>query len=216
MLIDQFGFWEITRILCLDVTDKVIDLRKKGFTTASQFGFISPPEAAEMVYGLAGAVDYSKMENFLGDQKTAMIQYGNADGILDSAHSILIAQQNTQVTRYRMEEHSSWWGLVKTKEYVPSGTETVNKNMLMRAYELTTIKGQKMVVIAKNKDDGTMYCVPESAMQFVGVDTDMLLDLQKAILAAAIIWGGFKIYSIPGVANALETLTKTLVKTIIK
>jgi hypothetical protein len=200
----------------LDVTDKVIELRKKGFTTASQFGFMSPPEAAEMVYGLSGAVDYSRIEQFLGAQRDAMIQYGNPGGIFDSAHSILIAQNATQCTRYRMEEKSSWWGFVKTKEYVASGTEQIEKNTLLRAYELMTINGKKMVVVAKNKDDGTLYAVPETAMQFVGVDSDMMIDLQKAIIAAAIIWGGYKIYSIPSVSGALETLSKALVKAVFK
>lgn len=199
----------------MDVTDKVVDLRKKGFTTASQFGFLSPPEAAEMVYGLAETnINYAKVESFLGEQKNAMIQYGNPGGPFDSAHSILIAHKASKVTRYTMEEKGGILGLFTTKEYVPSGSETVERNMLLRAYELITIKGKQMVVVAKNRDDGTIYAVPEADMQFVGVDSDMLLDLQKAIIAAAVIFGGYKIYSIPGVSNALNTLTRSLVKAV--
>lgn len=199
-----------------DVTEKVIELRKKGFTTASQFGFISPPEAAEMVYGLAQSVDYTKLEQFLGEQRNALLQYSDPAGIFDKAHSILLAHKPTSCTRYTMQEKSSFFGFIKTKEYVPSGNQAVDKNTLLRAYELMTINGKKMVVVAKNPNDGSIYAVPESEMQFVGVDSDMLIDLQKALIAAALVFGGYKIYSVPGVSNALSSLTKTLVKAVIK
>lgn len=198
----------------LDVTDRVIQLRKEGYTTASQFGFLSPPEAAQMVFGLTNKVDYANLERFMGGASAALIQNGNP-GFLQSAHSIVISQGETRCTHYKIETKSKWFGLVQEKTYVPQGSEVVNANMLLRAYEIREINGKPVVVVA-NADDGTFYGVPEEQMQFVGVDSDMLLDLQNAISLAALVWGGYKVFTSPTIGSALQSLSKTLTKAIFK
>lgn len=198
----------------LDVTDKVVQLRKEGYTSASQFGFLSPPEAAQMVFGLTNKVDYGNLERFMGTASAALIQNGNP-GFLQSAHSIVLSQGETRCTHYKIETKSKWFGLIQEKTFVPQGSEVVNPNMLLRAYEIKEVNGKPMVVVA-NADDGTFYAVPEEQMQFVGVDSDMLLDLQNAITIAALVWGGYRVLSSPTIGNALQSLSKTLTKAIFK
>lgn len=198
----------------LDVTDKVIQLRKEGYTTASQFGFLSPPEAAQMVFGLTNKADYANLERFMGSASAALIQNGNP-GLLQSAHSIVISQGETRCTHYKIETKSKWFGLVQEKVFVPQGSEAVSPNMLLRAYEIREVNGKPVVVVAK-ADDGTFYSVPEEQMQFVGVDSDMLLDLQNAISIAALVWGGYKVFTNPTIGSALQSLSKTLTKAIFK
>ena len=198
----------------LDVTDKVIQLRKEGYTTASQFGFLSPPEAAQMVFGLTNKADYANLERFMGSASAALIQNGNP-GLLQSAHSIVISQGETKCTHYKIETKSKWFGLVQEKTFVPQGSEVINPNMLLRAYEIREVNGKPVVVVSK-ADDGTFYAVPEEQMQFVGVDSDMLLDLQNAITIAALVWGGYKVFTNPTIGSALQSLSKTLTKAIFK
>lgn len=198
----------------MDVTEKVIQLRKEGYTSASQFGFLSPPEAAQMMFGLTNKVDYANLERFMGTASAALIQNGNP-GFLQSAHSVVISQGETRCTHYKIETKSKWFGLIQEKTFVPQGSEVVNPNMLLRAYEIKEVNGKPMVVVA-NADDGTFYAVPEEQMQFVGVDSDMLLDLQNAITIAALVWGGYRVLSSPTIGNALQSLSKTLTKAIFK
>lgn len=145
---------------------------------------------------------------------SGVIQNGNP-GFLQSAHSIVLSQGETRCTHYKIETKSKWFGLVQEKTYVPQGSEAVNANMLLRAYEIRQVNGKPVVVVAK-ADDGTFYGVPEEQMQFVGVDSDMLLDLQNAITIAALVWGGYRVLSSPTIGNALQSLSKTLTKAIFK
>jgi hypothetical protein len=195
----------------LDVTREFINLRKKGYQSASEFAFLPPPEAASQILGLTGLeLDYSSLKDFLGSLRTSLPEFKEKSKYKDKAHSLVITRgENIPCHQYKIEDKGFFSPTTRTRI---NTSNIVQNNMLLRAYEIVELDGSNQVVIARDSEN--LYTVPEESMMFVGVESDFILTIQNALVIGALLFGGYKVLNtVPG--RAIASFAKTIINSML-